>query len=408
MPARSGPWAVELPHAADAGVVELRDREVTSLGSGPAADVRILDPTVSAVHCWVRSTPAGVEVRDASSRNGVYVGDARVERALLSAPGSTFVIGRTPVVVRGGWTPPEGLVRVPGLVGRSAAIQRLAREIILHARHRAPVLLRGESGTGKDVVARALHELARRGGPYVPLNVGALPESLAESELFGHRRGAFTGAVAARAGMFEQAHRGTLFLDEIGDLPLPLQARLLRVVEDGNVRPLGGAHEVKVDVRIVSATWAPLERRVEEGKFRPDLLHRLATSVIWLPPLRDRLSDLPLLSAALLARRGEDLGPKQLAPAALAELARHPWPGNVRELGAVLHRAALAAPGRQIEAPHVRIALSASSAPSTLRGAAYARQLLAAHGGNASAAARAAGVPRSTLRSWVLAERSRE
>ncbi|MCC6214781.1 MAG: sigma 54-interacting transcriptional regulator [Polyangiaceae bacterium] len=408
VPARRGPWCVEVVGEGDPVRFDLGAGEVRSLGSGPRADVQVPDPTVSAVHCWVRSTPSGVEVRDAGSRNGVYVGEARVDRAVLGAGASAFVIGRTPVVVRAGSTAAEPAPRVPGLVGESDAIRRVAHEVARHARHRAPVLIQGESGTGKDVVARALHDLGRRGAPYVPLNVGALPETLADSELFGHHRGAFTGAVMARAGVFEQAHRGTLFLDEIADLPLALQARLLRVVEDGVVRPLGGARSVSVDVRIVSATWAPLDRRVDEGAFRADLFHRLSTVVIRLPPLRERRSDLPLLAATLLARRREELGPRHLSPDAVEELARHSWPGNVRELGAVLYRAALSAPGVCLDALQVRAALAVGWASSAPRVPADARRLLELHGGNVSAAARAANVPRSTFRSWLAASRAGE
>jgi two-component system response regulator GlrR len=281
-------------------------------------------------------------------------------------------------------------------------MRRLVAEARRCASLRASVLLQGESGSGKDVVARALHLLSRRPGQYVPLNVGAIPESLADAELFGHKRGAFTGAVIARAGAFEQAHRGTLFLDEIADLPPSVQVKLLRVVEDRQVRPIGSPHSVDVDVRVVSASWAILEDRVAEEKFREDLFHRISTFVIRVPPLRARKSDIPALAHALLARIRDETGPRSLGSAALARLVAHSWPGNVRELASVLYRAAVTADGEHIESSHVEAALAG---PSKARPRALSESeavlLLREHGGNVSAAARTAGVPRSTFRSWL-------
>src|SRR6187551_1936871 len=166
-------------------------------------------------------------------------------------------------------------------------MRRIAEDVHRHARTRAPILIQGESGTGKDLVARAIHLLGRPNGPYVPLNVGAIAEALADSELFGHRRGAFTGAVAHRHGAFELAHQGTLFLDEVAELSAGVQVRLLRVVEDGKLRPLGAHASTQVDVRIVSASWASLPERVEQCRFRADLYHRLSMVTLELPPLRE-------------------------------------------------------------------------------------------------------------------------
>jgi DNA-binding NtrC family response regulator len=287
------------------------------------------------------------------------------------------------------------------MVGSSLGMQRVAAEVRRHARTRAPILIQGESGTGKDVIARAIHQLSRRGGAYVPLNLSALPESLADAELFGHRRGAFTGAVQSRAGAFEVAHQGTLFLDEIADLSAVIQVKLLRVVEDGGVRPLGATSSLQVDVRIVSASWAELETRVAENRFRADLFHRLSTVVVHVPPLRQRKSDIPELSRVLLGRIKSDVGPKRLTSAALARLLSHAWPGNVRELSSALYRAAMASPGEEIRADDLLL----SSAPVLQRlariGPDDARRLLDEHQRNVSAAARAAGVPRSTFRSWL-------
>jgi len=403
MPAH-GPWFIEIGSPSRVASARLEAGRSIVLGSGRRADLRVADAAVSACHCKLSATANGVEVVDLSSKNGVFVGGARVERATLGAQQNGFAIGCTGVVVRteSAADREQEVAPLPGLVGGSSSMRRVARAVQRHARLRAPVLLLGESGTGKDVVARALHLLSRRSGPYVPLNVGAIPETLADAELFGHQRGAFTGAVAARAGAFEQAHRGTLFLDEIAELTPAMQVRLLRVVEDGAVRPVGGAQTIAVDARIVSATWAPLLERVASGRFRADLYHRLSYVVIELPPLRERRSDIPALARALLERHRDEVGSKFLSSAALAQLLAHDWPGNVRELGSVLYRAAVAAEGEEIGPGHVQLAMPATAIG---RGAplspARAAELLRQFRGNASAAARAARVPRSTFRSWL-------
>jgi two-component system response regulator PilR (NtrC family) len=346
--------------------------------------------------------PDRLEIEDLGSRNGTHVGTVRVTRAHLSDEGGSLVIGRSSVVVRAGNVSlPPTTDPLPGLVGSSLGMQRVAAEVRRHARTRAPVLIQGESGTGKDVIARAIHQLSRRTGAYVPLNLSALPESLADAELFGHRRGAFTGAVQSRAGAFELSDAGTLFLDEIADLPPAIQVKLLRVVEDGGVRPLGATSTVQVDVRIVSASWAELELRVAQNRFRADLFHRLSTVVVQVPPLRQRKSDIPELSRALLARMARDVGVKSLTSAALSRLLAHSWPGNVRELASALYRAAMASTGDNISSEDLSLA-SAGVQPRLARiGPGDARRLLDEHRKNVSAAARAAGVPRSTFRSWL-------
>jgi DNA-binding NtrC family response regulator len=322
---------------------------------------------------------------------------------LLAEDGASFVIGRTSIAVRRrSDDAPASAPRIPGLVGSSLPMRRVAEELARHARSRQSVLLQGESGTGKDVAARALHALSGRSGEYVPLNVGAFPDSLLDAELFGHRRGAYTGAVSSRAGAFEVAHRGTLFLDEVAELSSSAQVKLLRVVEDGSVRPIGGTHALSVDVRVVSATWAPLETRVAEGRFRVDLFHRLATVTITLPPLRRRKSDIPALCRVLLERLEVDVGEKRVTGSALARLVAYGWPGNVRELSAVLYRAAMTAPGIEISASHLTLPEAEPDAPVPPRaGPERAEQLLEEHRGNVSGAAKAAGVPRSTFRSWL-------
>jgi DNA-binding NtrC family response regulator len=406
--AARGPWRVDVGTENEPASVVLRTGDELTLGSGRAAALRIEDAAVSHLHCRLRVLDSGIAVEDLASKNGLYVGGARVAAAVLTESGAAFVVGRSAVSVRviecdEGEKPSDPL---PGVIGTSAPMLRVAQLVRRHAKSRVPILLQGESGTGKDMVARAVHELGRRNGPYVPLNMAAVPESLADAELFGHRRGAFTGAVTSRIGAFEQAHQGTLFLDEIAELPLSIQVKLLRVVEDGMVRAVGAAQPVRVDVRLVSASWAALDERVLEGRFRADLYHRLATVVVELPPLRQRRSDIAQLSHSLLRRMRADIGERALSSAALSRLVEQSFPGNVRELGAVLYRAAASA-DYEITARHVDEA-SRQAAPRARTPARDAHALLEHCSGNVSKAARAAGVPRSTFRAWLARTRPSE
>jgi two-component system nitrogen regulation response regulator NtrX len=242
-----------------------------------------------------------------------------------------------------------GLAR--SIVGRSAAVAALLEQIALAAPTTATVMITGESGTGKELVARALHDLSpRRAGPFVALNCAALPEELVESELFGHEKGAFTGALNARRGKFEEAHRGTLFLDEIGDMSLRTQAKLLRVLQDGVVTRIGGSAPTRVDVRVVAATHRKLEEAIASGAFREDLYYRLNVVPLAVPPLRDRLEDVGPLAEHFLALLAKQMGrkPRRLDRPALARLARHSWPGNVRELKNLLERVVILTPGEAI------------------------------------------------------------
>ncbi len=405
-----GPWVLEVGTPEDTRCVSLLAGQRITLGSGRSADVRVHDRAVSARHCAVHATERGIVVEDLDSTNGLFVGAARVRSATLAGEGSHFVVGQTSVAVRPAESdaPLKG-GGLPDMAGSSQPMLRVAQEVRKYARKGAAVLVQGESGTGKDLVARALHRLGRRSGPYVPLNVGAMAESLADAELFGHRRGAFTGAIAARSGAFEQAHRGTLFLDEVAELSPAIQVKLLRVVEDKCVRPIGATAPVRVDARIVSASWASLVECVEAGRFRQDLYQRLSTLVVRLPPLRQRKSDIPALSEALLARYRDEVGARRLSSAALAKLVAYSWPGNVRELGSVLYRAAIAADSQSIEARHVEGAMPRPrSARPVQMSPEEALELLEQYGGNISAAARAARVARSTFRAWLERERRKK
>jgi DNA-binding NtrC family response regulator len=278
-----------------------------------------------------------------------------------------------------------------------------------------PVLIQGESGTGKELVARAVHEHGRRSSrPFVALNCGAVPETLLESELFGHTRGAFTGAIADRKGVFEQAHGGTVFLDEIGETSPAMQVRLLRVLQDGEVRSVGAARTVHVDSRVIAATNVDLERAVAEQRFRQDLFYRLSVIVIALPPLRERREDIPLLVEQFLRNASARTGrPTMIEPDALAALAEYRWPGNVRELENTIERLVVFTRGR----------ITVDDLPEALAGKPrileeqmfrdlptldelerrYLQHVLQAVGGNRSRAAEALGIDRRTL--YRMAER---
>jgi len=235
-------------------------------------------------------------------------------------------------------------VRIAEMVGESAGMLELARLMRLVAPRSATVLIEGETGTGKEVVAKALHRLsARAGKPFVVLNCAAIPEALLEAELFGHTRGAFTGAVQSRTGRIEAAHGGTLFLDEIGEMPLALQAKMLRFLESGELQRVGENEMLRVDVRVIAATHQELPRRSEEGTFRLDLYHRLAVFPLEVPPLRERKEDIRLLTEHFLGELGKEMPRKRISEAALVKLAEHSWPGNVRELAHVLERGAILA-----------------------------------------------------------------
>lgn len=377
--------------------------ERLTVGSSEEADLTLEDPTVSARHCEIEGTESGLRVADLGSKNGVYLGAGRVKEALLSGPSASFCLGRTTIVVdsRGTDRVSSGL----GLVGQSEAIERVRERIVRFAPLKAPVLIIGESGTGKDVVARALHQQSHRQGRYFPLNVAALPDTLLDAELFGHEKGAFTGAVMGRRGLFEAADGGTLFLDEIAEMSPGGQAKLLRVVEDGCVRALGADTGRTVDTRLVSATCAPLPERIAARVFREDLYHRLSPLVIELPPLRKRVEDIPLLAEHYLKAISGEVGRKHLTPAAVLALRGAPWPGNVRELFGALYRSAVLADADAICPVHLGIGENSPGLRPRLV-ANRAQELLDIHG-SMSAAARAAGVPRTTFRSVLERDQAR-
>jgi len=246
----------------------------------------------------------------------------------------------------------ERMAAAPEMLGQAPAMQDVFRAIGRLSQSNVTVLITGESGSGKELVARALHKHSpRAGGPFVAINTAAIPKDLLESELFGHERGAFTGAQTMRRGRFEQAEGGTLFLDEIGDMPFDLQTRLLRVLSDGHFYRVGGHNAVKANVRVIAATHQDLEQRVKEGAFREDLFHRLNVIRLRLPALRERLEDIPMLTRHFLQQSAKQLGvePKRISDAALARLCTFGFPGNVRQLENICHWLTVMAPAQLIE-----------------------------------------------------------
>ena len=302
--------------------------------------------------------------------------------------------------------PTEG--RAPAILGTSVAIRTLLAEVARVALVQAAVLVTGETGSGKELAARAVHDLsARARGPFVAVNCAAIPEALFEAEVFGHERGAFTGAVAARAGLLEEAHGGTLFLDEVGDLPANAQAKLLRAIEEGGARRVGSSHVRPVDVRAVSATNRDLRAEVRAGRFREDMYYRLAALDVRVPPLRERPEDIPLLAVHFLAKAGGgERGLVGFAEDAMEALQSAPWQGNVRELQNFVQRLVAHSAGPLVT---VRDVEASGLGPSSRQGAGplhaavgvferdYLASMLERHAGNVSQTAKALGVHRTTL-----------
>jgi DNA-binding NtrC family response regulator len=299
---------------------------------------------------------------------------------------------------------------LPGIIARAAEMRRVLDLVGRVAPTEATVLIRGESGSGKELIAKAIHHASPRAHqPFVAVNCGAVPDTLLESELFGHVRGAFTGAIGARKGLFEEAHRGTLFLDEIGEMTPALQVKLLRALQDGEVRPVGSPQSITVDVRVLAATHRDVERMILEGAFREDLFYRLNVIALVLPPLRERREDIPALAEHFLERHGSKLGRQLwLGPDALDRLLAYPWPGNVRELENVMERTAILSRGDAVGAedlpPHVAAGTGLGRAPTLPPQQTLAEldrthilQTLERCGWNHSRTAEALGIGRTTL-----------
>jgi DNA-binding NtrC family response regulator len=371
------------------------------VGRDADSDIVVSDPTASFRHCRLEPSRDGLFVRDLGSSNGTFVNGMRVDRALLSS-GAVVRVGRTELCV----LERDGQRRLLGtdLVAVSKSMLAMFAEAQRAAKLPWPALVLGETGSGKEGVAALLHEHGpRRGKPFVAKNAGGIPVELVESELFGHERGAFTSAVNAHRGVFEQADGGTLFLDEIGELPLSMQARLLRVLESGELSRVGAESARRVDVRLVCATHRDLRAMVALGTFRQDLYFRIAGLVIEVPPLRERPEDVRALSRHFLVELEGIVGPRVLTAQAMERLCAYAWPGNVRELRNIIRAAAIDSGAQRIEHTHVLRAiarLGASTCPPTLSDEEL-RDAIAANEGNLTAASRSLGLPRSTFRGRI-------
>ena len=302
------------------------------------------------------------------------------------------------------------------IIGRSANMRDIFHTIERVAPTRATVLLAGESGVGKDMIARAIHHHSpRKNHPFVKINCTALPENLMESELFGYEKGAFTGANTSKPGRFEQADKGSVFLDEIGDVPLPVQVKLLRILQERQFERLGSNMTRSVDVRVIAATNVDLRAALEQGRFREDLYYRLNVVPISVPPLRERRGDIPFLAMSFVRKISEELGTpaKQISPAAMDRLVEHPWPGNVRELENTIERSLVLAPGEVLQAADMRIETPRTNVNSSMSQQApllpegetlehweqmMIREALRRANGNKSQAARILGLTRNALR----------
>ncbi|MCC7536916.1 MAG: sigma-54-dependent Fis family transcriptional regulator [Deltaproteobacteria bacterium] len=309
----------------------------------------------------------------------------------------------------------EALLRPPDLIGESARMQHVRLLIHLYAPLRAPVLIHGETGTGKELVARALHEYSPRAAlSFVAVNAAAICPALIDSELFGHERGSFTGAVRDHAGVFEQAGMGTLFVDELAELPLSAQARLLRALENGEVRRVGCVTSRRVTMRVIAATNANLHDGVRRGTFRADLYHRIAVLHVRTPALRDRVEDIPAIAEHLLLRLQDEHGKRSLTPKAIDALTGYAWPGNVRQLLNVIRRTCAVNTGKTISGEMIRAALADEPIRAAVRPVRRAVVMpttdeittaLHAANGRLSGAARLLGMPRTTLREHLRRQR---
>ncbi|HNI60742.1 MAG TPA: sigma 54-interacting transcriptional regulator [Pseudomonadota bacterium] len=304
------------------------------LGTAEDNDWVLHDSYVSQHHALLTASEDRVLVQDCGSRNGTFVNGVRLQKGEL-LDGGVLRLGETEL-----WLARKPQPHSMGLVGVSPQMLAVRKQIARVAPSSLPVLILGESGTGKELVAKAIHEASQRNGPLVPINCGALPRELIESELFGHERGAFTGADRKHLGCFAEAAGGTLFLDEVGELPIELQPRLLRALETQKIRPVGSTREVSVDVRIVAATHRNLPQAVADGRFRADLYYRLAGLVIDLPPLRERPTDIPLLVLHFLTEVAVQHPGLHIDDDQIQAIMQAPWLGNVRELRMALLRAA--------------------------------------------------------------------
>jgi transcriptional regulator of acetoin/glycerol metabolism len=389
-----------------------------AIGRAPALDfedsagpprIGIPDARMSSSHVRLQRGAGSWIAEDQGSKNGTFVDGKRIKRQDLRN-GMVLELGHTFLLFRELVADADFLNATelgPPAAGMATLLPSFAAEldrVKLVAASRVPILLRGESGTGKEVLAAAIHRASGRPGALQAVNCGAIPANLVESELFGHRRGAFSGAVDDHPGLIRGADRGTLLLDEIGYLPLAAQASLLRVLQDEQVLAVGATNPVKVDLRVIAATHRDLDALVAAQQFRPDLLARLSGYTCALPPLRERREDFSLLVASLLSRIG--VPEATFSPEAARALLRHSWPLNVRELEKCLSSAAVLARGGRIEKEHLPATVVTSPAPNLPEPVVDKRReemisLLLEHGGNVTAVARSMGKARTQVQRWL-------
>lgn len=393
------------------------EKERVTLGRSNVCDLTLEDSSVSGIHCEVVAAPDGFLLRDLGSTNGIFMLGHRI-RELYLRPGSEFQIGNN--LIR--FEPLDNMVKIPlsrhdhfgAVLGRSVPMREVFAVLERVSTSDLPVLLRGETGTGKELLAAGIHAYSfRKNHPFVVLDCGAVPAETIESTLFGHEKGAFTGAVDSRRGVFEEASGGTLFIDEVGELAVGLQPKLLRALEQQEIQRVGGVKPVKVDVRIVAATHRDLLARIDRGLFREDLYYRLSVVAVLVPPLRDRPEDVPLLVEQFMQE--EERSGVKIGEDVMPSLQSHAWPGNVRELRNVIERAARLAEGGVINTHDLQLGRSPSDRISVALGGnlpykeakarllgqferQYLMQLMKEHGGNLSAASREAGLARNHLR----------
>ena len=423
-------FALRVSSGADQDKEVVSSGEETTVGTDPGNDLVLTDRAVSRHHVAIRATARGLELRDLGSTNGTVLGGYRVMRALVE-PGALIGVGRTVLRLEAAAGEVRESLSARERFGRAIGISPAMRRAFALMERFAPsegtVLIEGETGTGKELIAHAIHEASPRAeGPFVVVDCGAIPVTLIESELFGHVRGAFTGATEARRGAFEAARGGTLFLDEIGELPAAVQPVLLRVLENRTLKRVGDDRRINVDVRVVAATHRDLREEVNRGRFRADLYYRVAVLRLRVPALRDRREDIPVLvrhfcdtfAAGDDTTSDEQPAPSPLSDELITALSGQSWPGNVRELRSAVQRALLLGDAAVWQDPLARGPLAretevvvdvgqtygeAKEAATARWEAVYVERLIAMFGGNLARAARAVGMSRTYLRK--LAER---
>jgi DNA-binding NtrC family response regulator len=394
------------------------------VGRGDHCQIVLDDPRVSTSHCELIATDRGVHVKDLDSRNGTFVHQARLDPGAYLATDARLRCGQTWLALKVASPEPVPISTLGSfgpIVGRSAAMRRIYARLASLAPHDLSVLITGETGTGKELVAEAIHKASRRaGGPFIVVDCTTIPASLAESRLFGHEKGAFTGAVSRQVSPFVEAHGGTVFFDELGELPTEIQPKLLRALEARQIQSVGSTRYQPIDVRIVAATRRNMHEEINSKRFRDDLYHRFAQALVHVPPLRERAEDIPDLVARFLSDLGDPGAITRIDKPTLDRLMRHDWTGNVRELRNVVVTAHAISNGGPIEVTELlgtRRPLGglqlADRAASTRSFSVRKTELLEAFerefftelhrdaGGNVSEMARMSGLSRPTVRQYL-------